>query len=80
MTPTKPRLLVTFKNGSCSLIVCDSVQQAHNYAQTKITLGISHKRAKVARIELLTTESSIRALWDADWDPLSQAKGLACPV
>lgn len=71
-SPHTPRVLVTFLNRSCSLYRSISIVDAYDYAATKVSYG------SVTRVELLI-ESRIRVLWDNEWSPDSQKRGLTCP-
>lgn len=67
------RLLLHTTNGFTLQKRCETVSEAYAYVNSHVTFRAFR------RIDLETEPGSVRALWDASWDPLSQAAGLTCP-
>ena len=69
-----PRLIVMLEAGYGKVYAFPNTREAYDYANHKVSFR------SVQRIELVTPEGTIRALWDASWTPASKAAGLTMPA
>jgi hypothetical protein len=69
------KVIVLFQNGSEARIACINLFAAYEVANSHV----SHNPTTVARIEV-DTGDGIRALWDSNWTPESNAAGLRMPL
>lgn len=69
--PNQFTVQISFVNGSSAVLICGSYLDARSCAR-----NISYSGGRVRRVEVHHPDKSVTAVWDKDWDAVSQHAGL----